>query len=74
MSKKTTQIIKGVTICMMVMHYFCATSVFPELADGLIKLGSVFKICVAVYAVLTGYGYFYAKYKSIRFGLQKILY
>ena len=72
MSKKTTKMIKGVAILMMIMHHFCAVSLFPELSSGLTKFGATFKICVVIYAVLSGYGYYFAKEKTIRYGMKKI--
>jgi hypothetical protein len=39
----------------------------------IVKFGaSVGKICVAIYAVLSGYGYYFAKEKNVRYGLRKI--
>lgn len=72
MNKKTTQRIKGIAILIMIMHHFCATTLFPELSAGFIKFGAACKVCVAIYAVLSGYGYFFAKEKTLRYGLKKI--
>lgn len=72
MNKKTTQMIKGIAILIMVMHHFCATTLFPDLSAGFVKFGAACKICVAIYAVLSGYGYFFAKEKTVRYGLKKI--
>ena len=72
MNKKTTQMIKGIAILIMIMHHFCATTLFPDLSAGLVKFGAACKICVAIYAVLSGYGYFFAREKTVRYGLKKI--
>lgn len=72
MDRKTTQMIKGTAILMMVLHHFCATTLFPELELFWIQFGATFKICVAIYAVLSGYGYFFAKNKTVKYGLKKI--
>lgn len=72
MSKKTTQMLKGIAILTMIFHHFCSTSLFEDLSVGWIKIGETFKICVGLYAVLSGYGYWFAKEKTIRYGLKKI--
>lgn len=72
MNKKTTQMIKGIAILIMIMHHFCATTLFPDLSAGFDKFGAACKICVAIYAVLSGYGYFFAREKTVRYGLKKI--
>ena len=72
MTRKTTQMIKGVAILIMVMHHFCAKTLFPDLDGVLLNVGANCKICVAIYAVLSGYGYYFAKEKTVRYGLKKI--
>lgn len=57
----------------MIMHHFCATTLFPNLSTGFVKFGAACKICVAIYAVLSGYGYFFAREKTIKYSLKKIL-
>lgn len=71
MDKKTSQRIKGVAVCMMVLHHFLIYNI-ADLSKVYIELGWIFKICVGIYAVLTGYGYFFAKDKSVKYGLKKI--
>lgn len=71
MSKKTTQTIKGVAILIMIMHHFIVIP-FTEFPYVVILFGYACKICVAIYAVLSGYGYFFAKEKTLRYGLKKI--
>ena len=72
MDKKTTQMIKGIAILIMIMHHFCTTTLFPDLSAGFVKFGAACKICVAIYAVLSGYGYFFAREKTVKYGLKKI--
>ena len=72
MKKETTRQIKGIAILLMIFHHFCGTALFPELGEMWIRLGASCKICVAIYAVLSGYGYFFAKEKTVRYGLKKI--
>lgn len=72
MNKKTTQMIKGIAILIMIMHHFCTTTLFPDLSAGFVKFGATCKICVAIYAVLSGYGYFFAREKTVRYGVKKI--
>lgn len=69
--KKTTQMIKGIAILIMLAHHFI---VFPfcNLPHVVILFGQACKICVAIYAVLSGYGYFFTKEKTIKYGLKKI--
>lgn len=71
MDKGTTQAIKGIAILIMIMHHFL---VFPffEVSRVLTTFGQACKICVAIYAVLSGYGYFFVKEKTIEYGIKKI--
>ena len=55
MDKKTTQMIKGIAILIMLAHHFIVFS-FSELPHGVMVFGAACKICVAIYAVLSGYG------------------
>lgn len=71
MNKKTTQQIKGIAILIMILHHFIVIP-FSELPYIITIFGNACKICVAIYAVLSGYGYFFAKQKTIRYGLKKI--
>lgn len=71
MNKNTTQMIKGIAILIMIMHHFIVIP-FSELPYLVTLFGYACKICVAVYAVLSGYGYFFAKEKTVRYGLKKI--
>lgn len=69
MDKKTTQMIKGVAILIMLAHHFIVFS-FSKLPNSVVLFGTACKICVAIYAVLSGYGYFFAREKTVRYGLN----
>lgn len=71
MDKKTTQMIKGIAILIMIAHHFIVYP-FTELPYFVTLFGNACKICVAIYAVLSGYGYFFTKEKTIRYGVKKI--
>lgn len=71
MDKKTTQMIKGIAILIMIAHHFIVIP-FSELPYLVTLFGYACKICVAIYAVLSGYGYFFAKEKTIGYGIKKI--
>lgn len=71
MEKKTTQMIKGIAILIMIAHHFIVFSV-NSMPYFIILFGQACKICVAIYAVLSGYGFFFVKNKTIRYGLKKI--
>lgn len=71
MDKKATQMIKGVAILIMLAHHFIVIP-FSEIPYLLTLFGHACKICVAIYAVLSGYGYFFARQKTIKYGLKKI--
>lgn len=71
MNKGTTQMIKGIAILIMIMHHFIVIP-FSELPYLVTLFGYACKICVAIYAVLSGYGYFFVREKTIRYGLKKI--
>lgn len=70
MSKNTTQRIKGIAILIMIMHHFIVIP-FSEFPYLITLFGYACKICVAIYAVLSGYGYYFAKEKTIKYGLKK---
>lgn len=46
MDKKTTQAIKGIAILIMIMHHFCAATLFPDLSAGFVKFGAACKGCL----------------------------
>lgn len=77
--KKTTAAIKGIALILMFIHHFFAYPEwyvegisYPEL-DGYIKFFRCsLKICVPVFAFLTGYFYAYGKKKTLYYSLRKI--
>lgn len=71
MEKKTTQMIKGMAIIIMITHHFIVMPFF-KLPCLITLFGYACKICVAIYAVLSGYGYFFSKEKTVRYGMKKI--
>lgn len=71
MNKKTTQMIKGVAILIMIAHHFIIFS-FTRVPYIVMLFGKSCKICVGIYAFLSGYGYFFAKEKTIKYGMKKI--
>lgn len=71
MEKKTTQMIKGIAIIVMITHHFIVMPFF-KFPYFITLFGYACKICVAIYAVLSGYGYFFAKEKTVRYGMKKI--
>lgn len=71
MDKKTSQMIKGIAILIMIAHHFIVMP-FLDLPYLVTLFGYACKICVAIYAVLSGYGYYFAKEKTIKYGLKKI--
>ncbi len=76
--RDATNIIKGVAIVLMFVHHFFT---FPKWhvagADfsGLYKLAPYLseplKICVAIFAFLTGYFYFFSKNKTLKYSIKK---
>ncbi|GEM_PF-1555955 len=79
LTKEMTKIIKGISILMMVALHIC---MFPgHYFDSYLICGKEIssftngslKLCVALFAFLTGYTYYYAKSKSYRYSLRKIL-
>lgn len=82
-SPSMSLIIKGVAILWMVIHHMYG---FPDwheagVYEDLMILGKPLsywvcdslKVCVGMFAFITGYGYFYAKEKTFRYSLKKIL-
>lgn len=79
MDKDTTTAIKGIALIMMFVHHFFT---FPEwYTEGISYVGlqtfaevfqSPLKLCVSVYAFLTGYFYFYTRQKNYRYSFRKI--
>lgn len=55
-----TQIIKGLAIVLMIIHH-----TFPN--------AEAFKICVGIFAFMVGYGYYFAKERTINSGSKRAL-
>lgn len=72
MTKETTQKIKGIAILIMILHHFLVYDFGVNFPVYWKAIGGAAKICVGIYAVLSGYGYFFAKEKTLRYGLTKI--
>ncbi len=71
MEKQTTQKIKGIAILIMIAHHFLMYDFGTDFSNTWAGIGLNFKICVGIYAVLSGYGYFFAKEKTVKYGLKK---
>lgn len=77
-ARDETNIIKGVAIVLMFIHHFFT---FPSFwIDSVAAiysnnhfdiLNTSFKICVPIFAFLTGYFYFFAKKKTFRYSIKK---
>ena len=79
MDKRITDAIKGCAlICMFVHHFFTFPNwyiegvSYPELTEFAALFREPLKICVPVFAFLTGYFYFFNTKKSMRYSVQKI--
>ena len=80
MSLKKSKILYGIAVLMMVYHHmFCIPerlnceyySVLNNIYPGLeIKIACFFKICVAIYAFVSGYGIFYSTSSEVVEGGQ----
>lgn len=76
--RNATNILKGVALIFMFIHHFFT---FPEFyvdgisypyLEGFARLFSEpFKICVSIFAFLTGYFYVFAKKKNLKYSLKK---
>ena len=76
--KEETNIIKGVALIFMFVHHFFT---FPDrLTDGISYKGidifadlfhDPFKICVSLFAFLTGYFYYFNKNKTFKYSFKK---
>lgn len=83
-SKNTTNLIKGVAILLMLIHHFLG---FPNwLVDGVnypdfkilgenlnVWIRYSTKICVALFAFITGYAYFIRNNQTLKYGIKKII-
>ncbi len=71
MTKDTTQKIKGIAILIMIAHHFLVYDFGVTFSNPWSDIGAALKICVGIYAVLSGYGYYFAKEKTICYGAKK---
>lgn len=76
---KMTNVIKGFALVFMYIHHFFTFPdwyingiEYPELIDFANFFSIPFKICVPIFAFLTGYLYSYVKAKNLRYSLRKI--
>ena len=77
-ARDETNIIKGVAIVLMFIHHFftfpsfwidSVAEIYPD--NNFVFLNTSFKICVPIFAFLTGYFYFFAKKKTFRYSIKK---
>lgn len=76
--RDATNIIKGVAIVLMFVHHFftfpkwhVAGAEFPTLFKLAPYFSEPLKICVAIFAFLTGYFYFFSKQKNLKYSIKK---
>lgn len=76
---KTISIIKGIALIFMFIHhmltcphYFIDGISYPSLDAFAEHYQNPFKLCVSVFAFVTGYCYFFGKDKSLKYSLKKI--
>ena len=74
-----TNILKGIAVIFMFVHHmftfprwYIDSISYPELKDFASFFCSPFKLCVGMFAFLTGYSYFFTKDKKLRYSLRKI--
>lgn len=78
-SRKATNFLKGIALIMMFIHHFFT---FPHWIIGEVSYGpkihlfaeyfnEPLKLCVSIFAFLTGYFYFYHKRKDLKYSLKK---
>lgn len=72
MTKQITQKIKGLAILIMIAHHFLGYDFGANFSNTWVGIGSSLKICVGIYAVLSGYGYFFSREKTVKYGLNKV--
>lgn len=77
--KELSIFIKGLAIILMIIHhsfgfpdYYIETISYPELQQFTKYISQCTKLCVALFAFLTGYVYAFNKSKSYKYSLRKI--
>lgn len=79
LDKKMALAIKGIALILMFVHHFFTWPSwyvegisYPQLRDFALYMEKPTRICVSVFAFLTGYVYFFAKEKNYRYSIRKI--
>lgn len=79
LSYDTSAVMKGIALIFMFIHHFFTFPnwyvegiSYPELAFLVDHFCMPFKICVSVFAFLTGYFYYFAPNKNIKYSFRKI--
>lgn len=79
MDRNMTNVLKGIAVIFMFVHHFFTfpswyidSISYPELKEAAAFFCSPLKLCVGIFAFLTGYGYFYVKSKNLKYSLRKI--
>ncbi len=77
--RQITDIIKGVSLIMMFVHHFfmfphwwVADISYPYIEKNIVYLRLPTKLCVPVFAFLSGYFYYFTPYKTFAYSLKKI--
>lgn len=77
--RRTTQLIKGIALILMFIHHFftfpealIASVSYPWMEGFAALFREPTKICVSLFAFLTGYFYFFQESKTFRYSLKKI--
>lgn len=79
MDRPTTNAIRGIALIFMFIHhfftipdYYVSGISYPELEKFALYFSMPLKICVPVFAFMTGYFYYSAKERTFRYSLRKI--
>lgn len=79
MNKRITDAIKGISLIFMFIHHFFTFPTwyvdgisYPQLEGIAEYFGQPFRMCVPVFAFLTGYFYFFVSEKNLRYSFRKI--
>lgn len=79
MDKDTTTAIKGIALIMMFVHHFftfpewyLSGISYPELQVFVTNFRNPLKLCVSIFAFLTGYFYFHTSHKTVGYSFRKI--
>lgn len=79
LDRRTTAAVKAVALILMFLHhfftfpeYYISGISYPSIVPLIRFLRTPTRICVAVFAFLTGYFYHYARSQTLRYSLRKI--